>query len=107
MISKQLTLVFRHFLKRKLSSLIIILSIGIALSISTLLYTFIQRETRTDRFHSKADFVYRLLSNDPFDDKGKTLSFIKKDASEYVSTNYPEINRVCKITELSIFGFFC
>jgi putative ABC transport system permease protein len=44
-----------------------------------------------------------LLSNDPFadNDKDKTLSFIKKDASNYVSTNYPEIKRICKITDLS------
>jgi putative ABC transport system permease protein len=104
MILKELALVFRHFTRRKLSSLIIILSIGIALSISMLLYTFIQRETLTDRFHSKAGLVYRLLSNDPFADKGKTLAFIKKDASDYVSTNYPEIRRVCKITELSANG---
>lgn len=102
MIKNQLTLVLRHFSRRKLASLIIFFSIGIAISIATLLYTFIQRETRTDRFHSKVSSVYRLLSNDPFDgDKGKTLSFIKKDASDYVSTNYPEIKNVCKITDLS------
>ena len=101
MILNQLTVILRHFSRRKLSSLIVILSIAIALSISTLLYTFIQRETHTDRFHSRAGFVYRLLSNDPFADGGKTLSFIKKDASDYVSTNYPEIRRICKITELS------
>jgi putative ABC transport system permease protein len=100
MVLNQLTLALRHFSRRKLSSLIIILSIGIAISVSTLLYAFIQRETQTDRFHSKADFVYRLLSNDPFADK-KTLSFIKTEASDYVFNNYPEIKRICKITDLS------
>lgn len=104
MIQKELVVVFRHFTRRKLSSFIIILSIGIALSISTLLYTFIQRETLTDRFHSRSALIYRLLSSDPFADKGKTLAFIKKEASEYVSTNYPGISRVCRITELSANG---
>lgn len=101
MITNQLNLVLRRFWKRRLPSIIIILSIGIAISISTLLYTFIQYETRTDRFHSQAGFVYRLLSNDPFADGDKTLSFIKKDASDYVASNFPEIRALCKITELS------
>lgn len=101
MIKNQLTLVLRHFSRRKLASCIILFSIGIAISISTLLYSFIQRETRTDQFHSKVGAIYRLLSNDPFADTGTTLSFIRKDASDYVSTNYPEIKRVCKITDLS------
>lgn len=101
---KKLTLILRLFSRRKLISLIIVLSIGIAISISTLLYTFIQREIHTDDFHSKKNSLYRLLSNDPFTDEKKTLSFIRKDASDYVTVNYPEIARVCKITDLSANG---
>jgi len=101
MIRNQLTLILRHFSRRKLTSFTIVFSIGIAISVSTLLYTFIQREIRTDRFHVKAGSVFRLLSNDPFSDHEKTLSFIRKDASDYVSTSYPEIKSVCKITDLS------
>jgi putative ABC transport system permease protein len=101
---KQFTLILRLLSRRKLISLIIVLSIGIAISITTLLYTFIQREIHTDDFHSKKNSLYRLLSNDPFTNEKKTLSFIRKDASDYVTVNYPEIARVCKITDLSPSG---
>lgn len=98
---RQLALVLRRLSRRKLFSTIIILSIGAAISIAILLYAFIQRETRTDQFNTKAGFIYRLLSSDPFTDKAKTISFITKEASYHVGNNYPEIKSVCRVTDLA------
>ncbi len=81
----------RHLFRNKIYSLAIILSLGIGFAVANILVAFIIHEWKTDSFHLKKERIYRIISEDPFD-QGHKLSFIQKSFKEYLTDQYPEIS---------------
>lgn len=81
----------RHLLGNKIYSAAIILSLGIGFAVANILVAFIVHEWKTDSFHLKKNRIYRILSEDPFD-QGYKLSFIPNSFKEYSADQYPEIS---------------
>jgi hypothetical protein len=67
----------RHFFRNRIYSLTIILSLGTGFMVASLPIAFIVHELKTDSFHHKRNRIFRIFSEDPFD-QGHKLSFIPK-----------------------------
>ena len=74
----------------------IILSLGLGFAIANLLLSFIVHEWKTDSFLNKKNQIYRIISEDPFN-QGDRQSFISKTFKEYISGHYPEISAVTQM----------
>jgi putative ABC transport system permease protein len=60
MLSNYFKVAFRSLFRNKLTSFINICGLALAMSCSLLIYVFIQDELSYDRYHSKADRIYRV-----------------------------------------------
>ncbi|MDN5212435.1 ABC transporter permease [Fulvivirgaceae bacterium BMA12] len=95
----------RNLLRTKQNAFIIILSLTISFSFSNVLIAFISYESNTDAFHQKQAHIYRLFSDDPFEE-GKKIRFIARGASQFLLDRFPEVNKVCKVEALDRKGSF-
>ena len=66
MIKNYLKIAFRNLQKYKTGSLITIVGLSIGLAFCILTYLFIEDELSFDRFHDKADSIYKIVTNDHF-----------------------------------------
>jgi putative ABC transport system permease protein len=66
MIKNYLKIAFRNLQKNKTGSLITIVGLSIGLAFCILFYLFIKDELSFDRFHEKADSIYKIVINDHF-----------------------------------------
>ncbi len=86
----------RHLRRRKLYTLIIVLSLTIGFTCTNLLLSFIIAETNTDSFHVNRDRTFQLFSDDPFGGKG-AIGFIPDYVGDYLNDRYPEVEATCRI----------
>src|SRR5690606_36639482 len=96
MIKHNLKLIFRHFVARKIDSMVILLSLSVGFVCSATLVDFLVYEKSTDSFDDKHERIVQIFSNDPFADDGK-ISSILKPFAEYDRSNYPEIEMICQV----------
>ncbi len=82
--------IIRSFLKRKFSSTIIIISLFVAFVSTFLIAGFVINEYSVDSYHSKKENIYRLLSDDPWEE-GHTFPHITKAAPEFIKNSFPEV----------------
>jgi len=95
-----LNLILRRMFRQKLHSAIILGSLTVGLAVAAILYGFIDKESKTDHFHTQKDHTYRLLSDDPFSkDPSKHIPYITNEAAGYLH-NFPEVEKVCRMTQL-------
>lgn len=85
-----LRLAIRHLWRRKLYTIIILLSLAIGFGCTSLLITFLLAETHTDRFHANADRSFQVFTDDPFGGNGN-IAYIPNYFPEYVKGNFPEV----------------
>ncbi|MBU1099742.1 MAG: ABC transporter permease [Bacteroidetes bacterium] len=64
MLNNYLKIAFRNLWKNKSTSIINILGLGIAIFSSILIFLYVSFEFSFDKFHSKADRIYRVLLED-------------------------------------------
>jgi putative ABC transport system permease protein len=89
----------RHLKRRKLYTLIILLSLTIGFTCTNLLLSFIIAETNTDSFHVNRDRTFQLFSDDPFGGKG-AIGFIPDYVGDYLNDRYPEVEATCRINNV-------
>jgi putative ABC transport system permease protein len=85
--------IFRSLYRSKLLTSINILGLGIGLGSVILLTTFLIHEFSFDRYNSKSDRIYRVV-----DDKSCATYYAMGEAFKQ---DIPEIEKVCRITNLS------
>ncbi len=73
MIKSYLTIAFRNLRKQRAYSLINLLGLAIGISCSILILSFIYDEFNFDRFHSKADRIYRIVDSEVSPDQGERI----------------------------------
>ncbi|HTF17993.1 MAG TPA: hypothetical protein VK658_07965, partial [Chryseolinea sp.] len=64
-----LRLALRHLWRRRIYSLVIVLSLAVGFACTTLLLSFIIGELRTDSFHPATSRTFQVFSDDPFEGK--------------------------------------
>ena len=90
MLKNHIKTAFRNLFRHKRNALIIILSLTVAFSFSNILLSFVIYELNTDGFHKHKNRIYRLISDDPFEE-GKQLRYVTREAANFIQTNFPEI----------------
>ena len=98
-----LKLSWRGLCKQRLYAVVIVLSLALGLSFSNILVGFAVREQQTDSFHEKKDRLFRLLSDDPFE-QGEQLIFVLEQAAPHLLERYPEVAAVCRLFDLKRAG---
>lgn len=91
--------VFRRLYRQRFYTFIIISSLAIAFSFSNILLAFIIKELKTDTFHQHKNTLYRLQSDDPFEEKG-TINYIINKATSYIEDHFAEVEQVCRVDQL-------
>lgn len=95
---KKLTIILRSILRQKLNSGIIVISLAIGLACFNLLFTFINRELKTDAFQNNRERIFALKCDDPWV-PGKKMYFCKKGSAEYIKNNISQVEDFCRLKQ--------
>lgn len=100
MLRNYFKIAFRSLLKSKGTSFINILGLSIGMACCIIIFLFVQNELSYDRFHSKADTIYRVLTIDEALGVSSSLVGITMPAlGEAMNDQLPEVvNRVRMLT---------
>ncbi len=99
MVKNYLKITFRSLRKHRIYSLINILGLSIGFICCLFIAIYVDDELKYDRFHSKADDIYRV-TREFFSQDGSTslhLSQIAPPFAEYFRADFPEMQKVCRI----------
>lgn len=92
MFKNYLKIAFRSLRKSKGTSLINILGLSIGMACCIIIFLFVQNEMRYDRFHSKSDNIFRVLTIDEALGVSSNLVGITLPAlGDAMETNFPEV----------------
>lgn len=95
-----LKLIFRTLWRRRLYSIVILLSLALGFVCSNILISFLIYEVNTDSFHNKHERTFQIFSDDPFG-SGGTIPYIPRTFVEYLGQNYPEVENSCVVSGLN------
>ena len=101
MLLHDLRLALRHLWKRKLYTVIILLSLSIGFACTSLLVTFLIAETKTDTFHKNVDRSFQVFTVDPFGGNGNT-PYAGNYLPDYLKGNFPEVEEVVQVGTLGL-----
>lgn len=101
MIKNYFKIAFRSLLKSKGTSIINILGLSIGMACCIIIFLFVQNELSYDRFHSKSDNIFRVLTIDEALGVSSSLVGITLPAlGEAMEDQFPEVvNRVRMLTQ--------
>lgn len=96
-----LRLAIRHLWRRRIYSLVIVLSLAVGFACTTLLLTFLLGELKVDSFHTRASRTFQMFASDPFEKKGD-IPYVPSPTAQYLQDNYSEAE---VIAQVGTFGF--
>ncbi|KAA9340183.1 ABC transporter permease [Adhaeribacter soli] len=83
---------YRNLMRHKFYSAITMLGLATGIACFLLIFLFIQDEVRYDRFHTKADRIYRLISKlDSEEGQGEESSSASLPVAKALQTDYPHL----------------
>ncbi|NUM80558.1 ABC transporter permease [bacterium] len=92
MFENYIKVALRNLIRGKLYSFINITGLAIGISCFMLIFLFIQDELRFDRFHSKADRIYRVVQKlDHTEGQGENSSSNPFPVAQALKTDYPHL----------------
>jgi putative ABC transport system permease protein len=92
-----LKIAWRSLLKNKLYSLLNIMGLAIGLSCFLLIVLYVADELAYDRFHEKADRIYRINSDLKFGDTFSLLPFTSDMMGPTLKQEYPQVEEQVRI----------
>jgi len=99
MFKNYLKIAFRNLLKHKSYATINILGLAIGLACCFLILLFIFNELSYDRYHTKADQIYRVVENEPRKGCGTATPFL---LAPTLKSAFPEIQETVRIISQSM-----
>lgn len=98
MIANYLKVAFRALMRSKLTSFINIAGLALAISCSLLIYFFVQDEVSYDRYHTKADRIYRVTRNflSPDGSVNLHLGHVAPPFGPLLKNDFPEFEEVAR-----------
>ncbi len=96
MVKNLFKIAFRNILKDRTYSTINILGLTIGITCSMFLLLYILDELSFDRYHSKADTIYRIVSNIQEPDDAFTWAVVQMPLAEELLDNYPEVENAVR-----------
>jgi len=97
MLKNYLMVAIRNVVRHKVYSLINLIGLAVGMACTILLLLWVQDEWRYDRFHEKADRIYRVLWDARFGDNGWTIPLGPFPVGEALETHFPEVERTVRL----------
>ena len=102
MIKNYLIIALRNLYLAKTQTLIKIVGLALALSISIVIFSWIQNELSYDKFHKNYERIYRVEYNNPlFTDATHVGLVCPAILAPTLKKNYPEVETVTRILDPS------
>jgi putative ABC transport system permease protein len=96
MLRNHLTIALRHLLRQKLYSAINISGLAIGMACCILILLFIQHELSYDRFHERAERIYRVV-RETKDQKTLFSDRTSAPLGEMLHSNFPEVQAAVRV----------
>ena len=93
MIKNLLLIAFRNFKKDKWYSLLNVLGLTIGITFSLFLIFYIKDELNYDRYHDKADRIYRIVSYIQERDKKTNWTLTQLPLAPTLKKDFPEVEQ--------------
>jgi len=100
MIKNYLKIALRNIIKHKGTSLINIAGLAIGIACSILIILFVTYERSYDRFHDKADRIYRLAVRASVGDTKINQTYSSSETFRRLLVDFPEIEKGVKFLNL-------
>lgn len=98
MFGNHLKVILRNLNKHKAYSLINILGLSIGLASCLLIIIFIQEELSYDRFHSRAERIYRVGFEVTMGTGSKAIATTPHRLASHLKTDFPELEKVIRFS---------
>ncbi len=92
MLKNYLTIAFRHLYRRKFYTAINIFGLAIGLAAGLLITLYVLNELSYDRFHEKADRIYRVTTETNFNGRKSAVASTNYHIAEVIDDEIPEID---------------
>ena len=91
MLTSYLKIAIRNMKRHKVYSLINILGLAVGMTCVILIFLWIQDEMRYDRFHEKADRIYRVINTSEWEGKRSMFVYTAAGIGPALVNDYPDI----------------
>src|ERR1700754_4475794 len=98
MIKNYLRIAFRNLWRHKGFSLLNVIGVTIGMTAFFLIFLYISFEKSYDSFHSKADRIYRLVSDIKTPSETLHLNNPPVPVTEHLTAAFPEVQMVTRVT---------
>jgi putative ABC transport system permease protein len=104
MIQNYLKIALRNFARNKIYAAINIGGLAVGIAACILIFLFIKDELSYDRFHSKADRIYRVTRDFVSDDGSVSLHLarVAPPVGPLLEQDFPEIEAVCRMLSTTL-----
>jgi putative ABC transport system permease protein len=97
MIKNYLKIAFRSLFKHRYYSAINIVGMAVGIACFLLIFLYVQHEMSYDRYHEKADRIYRIAFSGNFGGGDLNFAGIGAPTAKAVVNDYPEVLTSCRI----------
>lgn len=97
MFRNYLKVAFRNLFRNKSYSFINITGLAISVCCCILILLFIQSEYRFDRFHTKADNIYRIWQYEKYEGEELIGPMTPISAATVIQSSFPEVQNICRV----------
>ncbi len=99
MFRNYLKIALRNFFKNKSFTTLSVLSLSIALACVLLIGLYAKHEFSYDRFHEKADQIYRLTTQSVNQEAERTVGFVPLPLAPHLKDNFPGVVNFARVWE--------
>jgi putative ABC transport system permease protein len=96
MLKNYLTVAFRNIIRHKVYSVVNLAGLAVGMACTVLILLWVQSELSFDRYHEKADRIYRLASNWNFGKWQGRYAISNHAVGPTMQKDYPEIVKACR-----------
>ncbi len=100
MIRNYLAIAFRHLYKRKFYTAINVIGLAIGLAAGLLITLYVLDELSYDRFHQRADRIYRVTTETNFNGNLSGSASTNYHVGEVIDDEIPEIETTLRVQQL-------
>lgn len=99
MLKNYLKIAFRNFIQNKSFAILSVSSLAIAITSVILIGMYAQQEFSYDKFHEKADRIYRLTTTSINQDTERSVGFVPLPLSQHLKENFSTVQNSARVWE--------
>jgi putative ABC transport system permease protein len=101
MLKNYLKIAVRNLLRYKAFSFINVFGLAIGIACVVLILLFVSDELSYDRFHTKADRIYRIITHYNQDGNSNTIAMGEHKLGPLLQTDFPEIKEIVRMSQVN------